>query len=441
MAKKFLWFIIMLLFFGLSTVSCADEYSSEAQLTEGNNDIQSDDVSGGDAIKQEKKTIQVWVYDSFAKGIDAPIYQAAEDFMSSNPDIEIEIIPTQYGSSPYRDKFITAAQAGVGPDVLMMDIIWTPQVAAAQLVMPLEEYVGNGVNDFYVGPLDTCKYDDQLYGLPFYTNALAMFYNKTAFEENGVPLPHSSWTWDDFTRAAKSLTKDDMYGFGLMAGWGGTFEWFPWVWQNDASILDEQKTKAAFGSPEGIESIEVFLGLIVKDGVVPEAAKSWKSWDELAVAFSSEVIAMYEVGDWGISAVDEMQPDFEWDVAPLPMNKTSASVVGGANWVINKNTKYPDESYKWLAYITGTDVFSLMDKYNRLAARKGGDQNIVKEDPRMQVYLDSLEYARSRPSIPNWTVVDYDCLQPAFLKVILEGENIEEMIMEAEQCTNDVLSE
>jgi multiple sugar transport system substrate-binding protein len=387
----------------------------------------------------EPVTLQVWVYDSFAKDMEAPIYNAVEKFEQENPGIKIEIIPTQYGSSPYRDKFITAAQAGSGPDALMADIIWTPQFAAAGLILPIDEFAGDEINNFYPGPVATNQYQGKLYGLPFYTNAVAMFYNKTAFIDAGLPLPEAGWTWDDFRQSAITLTKDNQYGFGFMAGYGGTFEWFPWIWQNGGEILNEENTQAAFTNPEGLESAKVFLELMTKDGVVPEAAKSWKSWDELAAAFSNRVIAMYEVGDWGLAAVDGMQPNFEWGVVELPMQASKASVVGGANWVISKNTKNPEAAYKWLSFINGPDVFELMDGYNRLAARSGGQQAIVTADPRMQVFVDSLEYARARPSIPNWTTIDYDCLQPAFLKVILEGADIEASLQEAGTCANNAL--
>ncbi len=389
----------------------------------------------------EPVTLQVWVYDSFAGDETAPIYAAAAKFMEENPDITIELVPTQYGSGPYRDKFITAAQAGAGPDALMADIIWSPQFAAAELALPIDDYIGSDIDNYYPGPVETVTYDGKTYGLPFYTNALALFYNKTAFENAGLDLPKDGWTWDDFDKDVRALSDGKMYGFGVMAGYGGTFEWFPWLWANGGEVLTADNKAAAFASPEGIESAQVFLGYLTDGNLVPEAAKSWKSWDELAAAFTSGTIAMYEVGDWGLSAVDGMEPSFEWGVAPLPMKKNRSSVVGGANWVINANTKHPEAAYRWIHYITGEASFDLLDSYYRLSARRGGSQKIVEEDPRMQVFVDSLEYARARSPIPNWTTIDYDCLQPAFLKVLLEGAQVEDAMKEAETCANTALSQ
>lgn len=387
-------------------------------------------------------TLDVWIYETFA-GEDAAIVQAAQDFMAENPDIQINLIPTQYGSSSYRDKFLIAAQAGTGPDVIMADIAWSPEFAAIGVALPIDEYVGEGADAFFAGPIETLTYQGQLYGLPFYTNALAMFYNKTAFEEAGLPLPAEGWTWDDFMTAVDTLSDGTMYGFGLQGGWGGTFEWYPWVWQNGARLLNEDHTEPAFNSAEGLEATRFYLNLVTNPEYVPEAAKTWKGWSELGAAFANGVIAMFEVGDWGIGIVEGANPNFEWGVAPLPMNREKASLVGGANWLINANTQHPEAAYRWLEYITGPAVFDVLDGYNRLAARRGAaeEQAIVQNDPRMQVFVESLEYARARPALPNWTAIDYDCIQPAFLRVMLEGAEVDRVMSEAELCAINVLNQ
>jgi ABC-type glycerol-3-phosphate transport system substrate-binding protein len=284
-------------------------------------------------------------------------------------------------------------------------------------------------------------FNKELYGLPFYTNALGIIYNKTAFEKAGLPLPKDGWTWDDFMNAVKKLSNDTMYGLGYQGGWGGTFEWFPWLWQNGGELLTPDG-KAAFNSPEGLASVETFLGLVTNKTYVPEAAKAWKVWDELAAAFASGTIAMYQVGDWGLSGVERFKPNFEWAVAPLPMRKSKASVIGGANWMINKNTKNPDAAYRFLRFISGPKVYGMLDSYNRLSARKGSlsGQQLLKSNPRLQSFASLLKYGRARPPIPNWSQVEFDCLQPAFLNVILKGAEVKKVMADAEVCANKILA-
>lgn len=394
----------------------------------------------GTALAQVE--LDVWIYESFYSE-DAPIVAAAEAFMAENPDITINLVPTQYGSSSYRDKFLVAAQAGGGPDALMVDIAWSPQFAAIGLSLALDEYVPDASEQYFGGPLETVTLDGSLYGLPFYTNALGMFYNKTAFEAAGLPLPVEGWTWDDFATAVDTLSSERMYGFGLQAGWGGTFEFYPWVWQTGGDFLAEDASRPAFNDENAIEAARFFLNIVTNPEYVPEAAKTWKGWSELGAAFTEGVIGMFEAGDWAIGIVDGMEPEFEWGVAPLPMGEEKATLVGGANWVVNANTDHPDAAVRWAEYITGPAVFDLMDGYNRLAARRGAaeEQAIVQNDPRMQVFVGSLDYARARPTLPTWTSIDYDCLQPAFLQVILEGAEIDTAMAEAEVCALDILNQ
>ncbi len=386
--------------------------------------------------------VNVWIYETFA-GDNSPISKAAADFMAQNPDIEINLIPTAYSSSSYRDPFVIAAQGGGGPDVIMADIAWSPEFAAMGIVLPLNDYVAGVEDNYFPGPLDTVRYEGSIYGVPFYTNALGMVYNKTAFENAGLPLPHDGWTWDDFRTAVDALSTDsDHYGFGLQGAWGGTFEWYPWLWAAGGELLTADGTAPLFNSEAGLEATRYFLDIVTNPRYVPEAAKTWRGWAELGAAFTSEVIAMFEAGDWIISIIDGMDPSFEWGIAPLPQHRERASLVGGANWVVNANTRVADAAWRWLEYITGPASAEVMDGYNRVSANRtaAAGQSIVTSDPRMQVLTDSLEFARARPTVPLWTTVDYDCVQPAFMQVILEGKDVVTAMAEAEVCAVGVLN-
>lgn len=385
-------------------------------------------------------TLQVWIYDSFTQP-GAPIFAAVDQFQKDNPDIKIQLVPTTYGSTSYLNKYITAFQGGSGPDVLMSDVAWMPELAAMGALMQVDSQASSDIKNFYPGPVQTVTYNGHLYGLPFYTNDVGMFYNKTAFQNAGLTPPADGWTWADFIKDAKALTKGNMYGFGFEGGYGGTFEWYPWFWQNGGQLLNADGTSVAFNSPAGLEATKTFLGLTTTDKVVPPAAMTWKSWDELAAAFSSGVIAMFESGDYAIAPVKKANPSFQWGIAPLPMNKQKATVVGGADWAINANSKNAAAAYRWIQYITGPSVLNLMDGYDRLAARVGNtDQAIVKSDPNMQVLVSALQDSQARPSNPQWTNIDYNCLEPAFQKVLLQGADVTTAMNEAATCGNQKLA-
>lgn len=41
------------------------------------------------------------------------------------------------------------------------------------------------------------------YAVPKDIDTIALWYNKTMFDEAGVPYPDKDWTWDDYAEAAK----------------------------------------------------------------------------------------------------------------------------------------------------------------------------------------------------------------------------------------------
>lgn len=58
-------------------------------------------------------------------------------------------------------------------------------------------------------------YDDKYYAVPKDVDTIALWYNKTMFDEAGLAYPTADWTWDDVSEAAKKLTKDDGSQYGL----------------------------------------------------------------------------------------------------------------------------------------------------------------------------------------------------------------------------------
>ena len=380
-----------------------------------------------------KADLNVWVYEEFYKdGDNSAIAKLTQDFTAANPGVTVTFTPVPYGSSSYRDKYIQAAQGGSGPDVILSDNVWVPQLAAMDLIVPLTKQLGEKKSEFFPGTIEAATWNNEIYGVPFHADVMVLFYNKTMFKDAGLDPEAPPKTWDEFRNDAIAITKAGKAGFGLLGGWGGSFEWLPWLWQNGGDILDDQG-KIMFNNEAGHESVEFFLNLLTVDKVIPEASLTWKSWDELAAGFENQSFAMCEGMDVLLQKLAS-KPDlgFEWGVAELPAKTAKASTLGGGHWVINKNSVQQDAAYAWIDFISGKNSLPMMDAYMRTSARAdAGEQEIIKNDARKQVFVKALEYARPRPIIAEWTTIDYDCIQPAFMQVIFEGRDIDSAMDEA----------
>lgn len=418
-----------------STTNNENTASENTQKQESNN---TSDANKNQTTEKKTETLTVWAYD-YLLGENSALEKAKTSFEEQNPSIKIKFQPVVYGTTSYRDKFITQASGGAGPDVILSDVAWVPQLASMGLLKSIDTEAEGVVDQFFDGPLKTVTFEGQLYGLPWEASPMAIYYNKDAFRAANLDPDNPPTTWEEFRAAAETLTKDGKYGFAYMGGWGGSFDWLPFLWQSGGDILNDTYTQAELNSPDAVRSVEYFFGM-VEDKVIPPAALTWKSWDELNAAFGAGLISMYQSGPWSLASLKKADLPFEWGVYQSPKGKRQATVLGGTDWVINKNSTFIESSYKWLEFITSEESLEVLSDMNRISARKDNKEQSIFNDPHMKAFIESIEFAKARPPIPQWTQIDYDVIQPALLEIVHEGKSAQKAMDEAEKKANEILS-
>lgn len=112
-------------------------------------------------------------------------------------------------------------------------------------------------------------YDDKYYAVPKDIDTIALWYNKTLFDEAGLDYPTADWTWDDVTEAAKKLTKDDGSQYGLaMRNDNNQAGYYNLIYDNGGYIISDDKTKSGWDDEKTIAAMQTLEGWI-KDGVIP----------------------------------------------------------------------------------------------------------------------------------------------------------------------------
>ena len=79
------------------------------------------------------------------------------------------------------------------------------------------------------------------YAVPKDYDTIALWYNKTLFDEAGISYPDDTWTWADLKDAAKKLTKDDGSQYGFCAGLHNQEGYYNFVYQNGGEIITDDK--------------------------------------------------------------------------------------------------------------------------------------------------------------------------------------------------------
>ena len=138
----------------------------------------------------------------------------------------------------------------------------------------------------------------KLYFFPTSWNSVVVFYNKDLFDRAGVPYPSANWTWDDFLKAAKALTKRDADGKVTQYGYfvpGYNFGLTPWLLTNDTDKLKNQWHESNAKDPKFRESMQFVHDLIHVHKVAPGFEKGVGD-----AQFAAKQVAMFSAGHWPV---------------------------------------------------------------------------------------------------------------------------------------------
>ena len=186
---------------------------------------------------------------------------------------------------------------------------------------------------------DPWRFDGKnLFCVPENIQSLAMFYNKTHFDEAGLDYPDETWTWDKMIETAPKLQKTSgkkvtRWGMdiGALGIWWGIQSL---AWSAGTAFSDKPLEPTAFQmtDPKVVESMRFVQDMMWSKHVAPRP-------DERAgVAqnnggFASGAYSMIADGTWSISSFQQMKD--EWAMTSLPLyqgQRVAPYFLGG--WVI-----------------------------------------------------------------------------------------------------------
>lgn len=342
-------------------------------------------------VKNEKLTLKVATW---AGATELKEFQEVVDKVNSQSKdykLEIQSIPADY----YK-KIQTMISAKQAPDLIWLSQEYIPMYAKLGAIIDITDMAKNDTNanldNYYEGVLNAAKYQDKLYGLPWINQPVVMYYNEDMFRKEGVELPNSNWTWDDFRKAAKKLTKD-INGDGKVDQWGTVIDGWPpmhlWLWTYGGESVDAQGN-IKIDSQESIKGLEMLSKILNEDKASPtkEQAQNMGNSD----LFKTGKIAMFFGG-----AADDLEKSingkFKVGMSEIPYATQRATFSWTASTVISSNTKNKEIAYKALV-----DLTNAIHQWKIVPPVKDGLNMVVKNRPEKEYAIDvikkSAEYAR-----------------------------------------------
>lgn len=259
-------------------------------------------------------------------------------FEEKYPNVSVKLVNAGTGDTQYT-RLQNAIKAGSGgPDVAQIEYYAMPQFEVIEALADLEPYGFADLEDKYsAGTWGSVTSGEQIFGLPQDSGPMALFYNKSVFDEFGLAVPT---TWEEYIAEAAKLNAADPNRF-ITSDNGDAGFTTSMIWQ-------------AGGRPFEVSGEDITINL------QDEGSMKWaNTWNELVEnkllsatpGFSDDwykqiaagQIASFPIGAWLPSVLQGSVEDGsgDWRVAPMPTYDggapTTAENGGGAQVVMQQS--------------------------------------------------------------------------------------------------------
>ncbi|MGB9809726.1 MAG: extracellular solute-binding protein, partial [Caldanaerobacter sp.] len=189
--KLLVLFITLLLTVSLIT-SCSSNNTSSTSQTPSKNEVVTITYSTGkDSTPATKKLV--------------------EAFEKKYPNIKVKVQELPNSTDEQHNTYVTALSAGDSSiDVLAMDVIWTPEFAAANWLLPLDDkFTKEMRSKMLPGPVEAVTYNGHVWAVPRFTDAGVLYYRKDI-----ISTPPQ--TWDELIQMAKENVGKEGTKYGIV---------------------------------------------------------------------------------------------------------------------------------------------------------------------------------------------------------------------------------
>lgn len=367
--------------------------------------------------------------------------EIADKYMADHKDVDIQV---ELGT--YKDHFTkleTQAQGEVMPDIFFMNAPNFLKFASNDVLAPLDDVISEkkiNMDDFPDALKDMYKLDGKQYGIPKDWDLGALWYNKEIFDEAGVEYPTDDWTWNDMVEACRKIKEKNIEGVWPIAAPADTqtivYDTIP---QAGGFIINEDKTKSGYDSPEAIEGVKAWVDLI-EEGLSPNL-QTLEDTKQVEL-FKSGKLAMVIDATWNVP--EFMQDDNikdKIDIVKYPYIKQRAVTIHGLSYCMPKSSANNQAAKDFLAYLASPEINDLWAESgvvipannNSLEKWLGSYPNV-----NLKAFTDQLEYSHIYPYSKNTSV--WNAFEAEELKLIWSGEkSVEDGLKDLATQMNEAL--
>jgi multiple sugar transport system substrate-binding protein len=279
------------------------------------------------------------------------ISRQLERFRRAHPSLKVALRATPDAADQRHQLYVQWLNARASdPDVLQLDVVWTPEFAAAGWIASLEQF-HPPVDRFFAVAVAADRWNGALYALPWFID-VGMLYWRTDL----VPRPPRDL--GDLIQLARRAQDERAVPFGFV--WqGARYEGLVTVFLEHlgafgGSILDDQG-RVAVDSEAAEKALTYMRDAIYADGVVPPAVLTWQ---EEQTRFAFQTGQAVFMRNWPY-AYELLQDRSQSSVAgrfavtsmPAGPGGRPTAALGGSALAVNAYSDQPAAAYELIDYL------------------------------------------------------------------------------------------
>jgi multiple sugar transport system substrate-binding protein len=287
-------------------------------------------------------------------------------FGEGHPGVEVELRVTPDAADQRHQLYVQWLNARApDPDVLQLDVIWTPEFAGAGWILPLDSFAPD-VDDFLPAAVAASRWRGTLYAVPWFVD-LGLLYWRTDL----LTTPPRSLS--ELRHVARRVQDAGKARFGLV--WqGARYEGLITVFLEHlgafgGGILDA-RGRVIVDQPAAIRALTFMCDAVGRNGFVPSSVLTWQE-EQTRFAFQNgdAVFMRNWPYAWALLQDDtQSRVANRFAVAPFPAGNEGrpTAALGGAQLAVNARSANPELAWALVRFLTAPEQ---MLERARLAAQ------------------------------------------------------------------------
>jgi len=324
--------------------------------------------------------------------------KAVKEF-SSQGQVKANLIELPAAADEQRTQLVQRLQAKSSEcDVLGMDVIWTAEFAAQSWLQDVSDIVAERKDVWIPSTLETAKYEDKYWALPYNTNAGFVYYRTDQVQE-----PPDNWQ-AVYSEAAKG---DGIVYQGARYE-GLTVNFLELLYSAGGKVLSDDGKTVEIDSPEAVEVLK-FMADGIEQGAAPKAVTTYME-EESRRAFESGGATFMRNWPYAYSLGKDSKIAEDFDITTFPKfgEGEGAGVLGGYDVAISAYSKNPDGAAAFAEFLTSPDWQKTIMTEASLPStltKTYDDPAVQKAFPFAVKLRTAVEQAQPRPVTPVYPQV------------------------------------